>query len=123
MGIRLVFTKSLIDNVKFVACADIFSLVIKSDSTLWGSGRTISGQMGELIKTHTTYVTIPTKIESGVTDIEAEWDMGLFIKGGKLWGSGSNFNGRLGLGHTNNVYSFTPIPFINKELKQLTGLQ
>jgi alpha-tubulin suppressor-like RCC1 family protein len=97
-----------IDNVKSVSGGGFYTLILKNDNTLWGSGWNYYGELG---LGHTdvqhTFVQIPI---DNVKSIHCGYRHSLILKNDNtLWGSGYNDPGQLGLGHTNNQHTFIQI--------------
>jgi len=93
------FTQEIgFNNWKQIACGAHFSIVIKSDGTLWGTGRNRDGQLGlgdemkrnifTQIGTDTDWVYIFCSVQHSMA----------IKSNGTLWGTGNNYNGQLGLG-------------------------
>lgn len=81
-----------------------FSLLIKSDGSLWATGSDLNGQLGDGNSGQFAVSYVFEKIvSSNVTAIAAGGGHSLFIKSdGSLWGMGYNAYGQLGVGSTNN---------------------
>jgi alpha-tubulin suppressor-like RCC1 family protein len=81
-----------------------FSLLVKSDGSLWGTGTDLNGQLGDgnsgqFAGSYSFEEIVP----SGVTAVAAGGAHSLFIKAdGSLWGMGYNAYGQLGIGSTND---------------------
>jgi alpha-tubulin suppressor-like RCC1 family protein len=77
-----------------------FSLILKSDSTLWACGCNGKGQLGVGDYENRT---VPVMVMRGVNDISAGFSHSLMLKtDGTLWGCGENQDGQLGDGTTTN---------------------
>jgi alpha-tubulin suppressor-like RCC1 family protein len=77
-----------------------FSLILKSDSTLWACGGNGKGQLGVGDYENRT---VPVMVMRGVNDMSAGFTHSLILKtDGTLWGCGENQDGQLGDGTTTN---------------------
>lgn len=114
--LRASFVKIPITNVKQISGCAGHILVQKTNSEVWGWGSNISGQLG-LGDKQDRYspVLLPTPAV-GVSKIFAGSTTSFIIdNNGKLWGTGANLNGQLGLADQVNRVSFTQIPFFNNK--------
>src|SRR5579862_68697 len=93
----------LSSGVTAIAAGGGFSLLIKSDGSLWGMGANQDGALGG--GTSNDSSDVPEKIVSGnVTAVAAGYAHSMFIESdGSLWATGNNNFGQLGDGTTNNV--------------------
>jgi alpha-tubulin suppressor-like RCC1 family protein len=77
-----------------------FSLILKSDSSLWACGENNSGQLGV---GDTVNRNVPVKVMSGVENMSAGGSHSLILKtDGSLWACGANKSGQLGDGTLTN---------------------
>ncbi|AEC01296.1 fimbrillin family protein [Parasphaerochaeta coccoides] len=92
-------------NVEAVSAGDYHTMILKEDGTLWATGWDQDGQLG--INSITTYTGIPTKVTNtniGEIPIIRSVATGsrhtmLVSTDDRLWGTGRNNDGQLGLGH------------------------
>lgn len=98
----------IMQGVKAASAGDRYSMVIKTDGSLWAFGENISGQLGTGqtdIDQHGT----PVKIMDGVASVSAAntpYPHTLAVKtDGTLWAWGMNMYGELGDGTTASRYS------------------
>lgn len=97
---------TLSTNGKYATSGTNFSVVLKTDSTLWSLGVNSQGQLGlGYTSSSPNYIAILTKIGSATNWIYIttgdSYTIGLQADG-KLYGWGVNTNGQLGLGNTTN---------------------
>ncbi len=107
------FTK-VADNVQAVAAGDYHSFLLKTDNTLWATGRNNDGQFGNGTKTNrNTFGQVATGVKSVVTNGGTGGSEGItfIIKtDNTLWASGgSNSVGLLGDGTSVARLTFVPI--------------
>jgi alpha-tubulin suppressor-like RCC1 family protein len=109
-----------IDNIKSVSYCGIYSLILKNDNTLWGSGWNYYGELG---LGHTdvqhTFVQLleqdtPTKLLrrpiNNIKSVSCGSHHTLILKNDNtLWCTGWNSEGQLGLGHTNQQNTFVQL--------------
>ena len=86
-----------LSEVRDAAAGENFSLFLKEDGSLWGTGGNEYGQLG---LGHENNQSIPQMIvSSGVQRVSAGFDHAFYIKSdGSLWGMGRNDHGQLGTG-------------------------
>jgi alpha-tubulin suppressor-like RCC1 family protein len=115
-----IYTKLLrrpINNIKSVSGGRNHTLILKNDNTLWGTGYNDGGQLGlGHCREQHTFVQIleqdtPAKLLRRPIDNIKSVHCGsahtLILKNDDtLWGSGNNYVGQLGLGHTDNQHTF-----------------
>ncbi|HEU5397212.1 MAG TPA: hypothetical protein VFV81_08590, partial [Verrucomicrobiae bacterium] len=84
-------------NVTAVAAGTQFTLFLKSDGSLWGTGHNYWGQLGDGTSNNTNY---PECLQaSNVVAVAAGYEHSFFVKSdGSLWGTGMNEEGELGDG-------------------------
>lgn len=93
---------SLNNNVKDMSASGSFSMLLKTDGTLWACGYNGSGQLGDGT---TTDHALPAQVNniSDVQGITSGGQNSLILKtDASLWGCGNNFYGQLGIGNTND---------------------
>ena len=107
---RNIFTK-ITNDITSVYCGYAHTIILKNDGTLWGCGQNNHGQLG--LGKDTNNKTFFTQITVNIDNIKSvycSYDNTLILKNdGTLWGCGSNSQGELGLGDTNNRNTFTQI--------------
>jgi|GEM_PF-2980845 len=84
-------------------------VAIKTDGTLWGWGRNISGELG----LNGEEALIPRKLSPATDWVDVATGSGFTIAleaGGILWASGANARGKLGIPDESNYYEFTRVP-------------
>ncbi len=80
-----------------MAAGQDFSLILKSDHSLWAMGRNDLGELGN--RTFTTTNQAQLIVTNGVSAIAAGYSHSLFLMSdGSLWGMGDNSAGELGPG-------------------------
>lgn len=90
-----------------VAAGEAFSLILRSDGSLWALGTNGSGQLGT--GNTTAQTTAIRVVASGVTQVSANGASAAFIKtDGSLWVMGNNARGQLGLGDGSATTVLTP---------------
>ena len=86
--------QSITTGVAQIANGGSFSLILKTDGTLWATGSNSSGQFGNGTLVNST---TPIQVASSVMQIAAGNAHGLFVKtNGTLWAMGNNSSGQLG---------------------------
>ena len=117
---RTTFTQitTNIDNIKSVYCGGFFTLILKSDGTLWGTGYNGDGTLG-LGDTTNRYIF--TKITNDVKSASCGYYHSFILKNdGTLWGCGENAYGQLGLGKTTGDKTiFTQITTNTNDIKSV----
>ena len=95
-----------------------YSLILKNDGTLWGTGYNANGELG---LGDTNYRNIFTEIITNTDDVKQVYcgfDHTLILKNdGTLWGCGYNSSGQLGLEDKTNRYTFTEITTNTDDIK------
>jgi len=81
-----------------------YTMILKSDGSLWATGENASGQLG--IGNYTNVSTPVRVFSSGVQSVSAGGEHTMILKtDGSLWATGYNGFGALGTGDTNTVCS------------------
>lgn len=94
-----------------------FSLIVKTDGSLWGSGYNGWGQLGDGTDTKRTS---PVKIMDNVVSASAGGSHSLIVKtDGSLWAFGRNEDGQLGDGTTTN--RILPVKIMNNVASASAG--
>ena len=110
-------------GVVSVGAGSSHTVVLKRDGTVWGTGSNGMGQLGmgdgDVFDGVTSFTELPRI--SGAKRILSGSYHTLVLKGdGTLWGTGSNYDGELGLGTTPMYqYRFTKLPIIG--IKDMAG--
>jgi alpha-tubulin suppressor-like RCC1 family protein len=114
------FVQLPIDNIKSVSCGGSHTLILKNDNTLWGSGHNYHGQLGlgNTNNQHTfiqilqqdTHAKLLRQPIDNIRSVFCGFYCTLILKNDNtLWGTGFNYSGQLGLGNTNDQYTFIQI--------------
>lgn len=91
-------SNSLINGyIENSALGTLYTMLVKSDGTLWGCGYNSSGQLGDGTETMPKRL---IKITDNVTSVSANSHTLILKKDGTLWGCGLNYYGVLGNGTT-----------------------
>ncbi|MCU7547893.1 hypothetical protein OCK74_02150 [Chitinophagaceae bacterium LB-8] len=108
------FVQLPISNVKQLNVTGSEVIALKNNGELWGWGINASGQLGvgDNLK-RTTPVLIPNPAGSVAKLFTGGNDLFIIDNSGKLWGTGVNLNGQLGLGDRTNRSTLTNISFFN----------
>ncbi|RPJ07751.1 MAG: hypothetical protein EHM28_06120, partial [Spirochaetaceae bacterium] len=94
-------------SVKQVACGLEFSMVLKTDDTLWAAG---SNQYGQLGTGDTTRRYNLVLVMRDVKSVGCGWRHTLALKkDGTLWATGDNRSGQLGTGDNDERWSFVQV--------------
>ncbi len=95
------------DNVKAVSAGKDFTLIIKTDNSLWACGNNEYGQYGNGTTTNSN---TPVKLLDNVSSASAGGGHTLIIKtDGSIWSSGLNDAGQVGDGTSENKTSWMQI--------------
>ena len=97
-------------NVKYVACGEQNTFVVKNDGSLWACGCNTAGRLG-LGSTNTSSHSLFCKvINEGVKQVSSGPNHTMVLKDdGSLWACGNNEYGDLGLGDTEKREVFTQV--------------
>ena len=108
------------DNVKSVYCGCYYTIILKNDGTLWGCGYNGYGQLGlGDTNNRNTFTQITTNTDN-IKEVYCGGYHTLILKNdGTLWGTGYNSYGQLGLGDSDNRYTFTEIATNANNIKSL----
>jgi len=113
---RSIFVKISVSEVKQIGGCGTDIIVQKNNGEIWGWGQNTAGQLGlgDNLQ-RLTPVQIPTP-SVGVAKIFAGGSsIFLLDNNGKIWASGANGRGQLGLGDINNRNIFTQVSFFNNK--------
>ena len=98
------------DGIKSIYCGSNYTVVLKNDGTLWGSGWNNYGQLG---LGDTNNRKIFTQITTNINNIKSvycsKYHTLILKNDGTLWGSGNNGSGQLGLGGGSSKTTFTQV--------------
>jgi alpha-tubulin suppressor-like RCC1 family protein/Tfp pilus assembly protein PilF len=108
------FTKlPLPSDVKSIASHNGYAIALDANGSLWGTGDNESGQLALGEKNifgsqHYSFTKIPAP--KGIRKIAAGWQFLIALDDrGRLWGSGNNINGQLGLGYDASLLRLTEV--------------
>ena len=108
------------DNIKSVCCGSSHTLILKNDGTVWGCGHNGYGELG--LGNNTNKNTF-TQITTNINDIKEIYCGGshtfMLKNDSTLWGCGYNYNGQLGLGDSDDRYTFTEIATNANNIKSI----
>lgn len=114
VGSTVAIATKVLDGVESVDTGYNFTMIVKDDGTLWGTGENSLGQLGLGNVTNVTSFT--QAIDSngnpmtGVANVYTGNGFTLALKDdGTLWGTGQNFHGQLGLGDNIDKNVFTQV--------------
>ena len=116
-------TTNINNDVKQVACGDNFTIILKNDGSVWGSGyngfRSLG--LGDNVD-RTTFTQVTTNVNNDVKQIACGHRHTMIIKNdGSLWGCGYNNNGELGLNNVSQKDTFTKVTTnVNNDVKFVT---
>ncbi len=85
--------------VDYVSAGTDHTMILKTDGTLWATGRNSDGQLGN---DSTDQKLTPVKVMSGVGQVSAGGSHTMIVVKGELWAVGRNREGQLGDGAGNN---------------------
>ena len=95
-----------LDHVTEVAAADVHSLCLKSDGTVWTWGLNNAGQLGIASQIDRSLVPVKVADISGVLKIAGGGEQSFAITAdGAIWAWGDNFRGPLGNGTTHDAFA------------------
>ena len=98
------------DDIKLVCHGENHTIILKNDGTLWGCGDNSYGQLGLGDTTNRTTFTQITTNADDIKEICCGYCYTFILENdGTLWSCGNNNAGQLGLGDSNNRYTFTQI--------------
>ena len=107
-----------IQIIKQIELGGYFSMILKTDGTLWACGENYDGQLGDGT---TTDRKTPIKVMSDVAQVSAGYDHSMILKtDGTLWACGYNKYGQLGDGTTTDRTSFVKIAEPNITENEIT---
>ena len=96
------------------------SLILKNDGTLWGCGYNANGELG-LGDSNNKYTFTEVIINTDdIKSVYCGYGHTLILKNnGTLWSCGANGYGQLGLGDSNNKYTFTEVTTNTDDIKSV----
>ena len=114
--LRATFVKIPVTNVKQISTSGGHIMVQKANGEVWGWGDNFAGQLGLGDKLDRELpVLIPTP-SAGVRKIFTSGNSTFLIdNNGKVWATGANALGQMGLGDFNSRSSFTPVSFFDNK--------
>ena len=96
------------------------SLILKNNDTLWSCGYNAYGQLGLGDTTNRTTFTQITTNTDNIKEVYCGGSYTIILENdGTLWSCGNNGDGQLGLGDTNNRYTFTQITTNVDNIKEI----
>jgi len=101
----ILYVKWAIGQIAFIAAGGFHTMILKTDGTLWATGRNTYGELGDgtTIERRT-----PVQIMRDVQAVAAgAWHTLILKTDGTLWATGNNFYGQLGDGTT--IERHTPV--------------
>lgn len=116
----------VLSNVKNIDTGFNFTVVVKKDGTLWGTGNNDIGQLGIGSNTDvSTFTQAVDNLGNPMTGVSSVYTEGLFTlalkEDGTLWATGDNWAGELGLGDNDNRNSFHKVNLMDKVKLVATG--
>ncbi|MDB0438048.1 hypothetical protein C4R89_00665 [Clostridioides difficile] len=124
-NVRNTFSKLSITDVKDIECKGQFTVALKNDNTVWGTGNaeaqpTQNGNtlgLGSDFGIKLSFTKLPIEDVSYIKAITS-WLFAIKTDG-TVWGTGNNSNGQLGIGSKTSVTTFTKIGIDN--VKEICG--
>ena len=108
------------DNIKSVCCGGEYTVILKNDGTLWGTGHNGNGQLGLGDTTNRTTFTQVTTNADNIKSVYCGNDYTFILENdGTSWGCGKNDYGQLGLGDTNHRTTFTQVTTNANDIKEI----
>jgi alpha-tubulin suppressor-like RCC1 family protein len=106
---------SSMSNILAVEAHENHNLVLKSDSTVWGWGKNLAGQIGTgTVSTPGENTPMQAGSLTGIKKLGSGDDRSFAIKAnGDVWAWGANSYAQLGLGNTTSTYVPTKIPSLS----------
>ena len=108
------------DNIKDVYCGGSHTFILKNDGTVWGCGHNGYGELGLGNNTNkNTFTQITTNVND-IKQVYCGYSHTFMLKNdGTLWSCGYNYNGQLGLGDSDDRYTFTEIATNANDIKSI----
>ena len=117
-------TANINNDVKQIACGRNHTFIIKNDGSVWACGNNSYGELGlgNTGTNETRFTQVTTNINKDVKQIACGYNNTIILKyNGSVWSCGNNSRGQLGLGDTNNKYTFTQVTNnINNDVIQIS---
>ncbi len=104
--------KKVMDNVQSVSPAPFFNLILKTDNTLWATGRNEHGELGDgTVVNKLSPVKVMDGVKFSAAGLGSDRGSSFALKlDGTLWGTGGNTLGQLGDGLSDDRSTFKQIP-------------
>ena len=117
-------TTNINNDVKYIACGQYHTFILKNDGSVWSCGDNYYGQLGLNDTTDTDrkiFTKVTNNINNDATQIVCGQYHAFILKNdGSVWGCGKNNSGQLGLGNTTTQITFTKVTTnINNDVKQI----
>ena len=114
-------TKNINNDVKQVACGNMYTIILKTDGTVWSTGYNNNGQLGIGNTNKQAYFVQVTKNVDNVNEIICgNYESYILKNDGSVWACGYNNFGAMGLEQGYTYYTFTQITNnLNNDVKQI----
>ena len=117
-------TTNINNDVKQIACGGDCTFILKTDGSLWVTGRSQNGQLGlgSGVSDKNTFTQVTENINNDVRQIFCRDNSVFIIKNDNtLWACGWNYSGQLGLNSTSYIsYTFTQVTEnINNDIRDI----
>ena len=116
-------TTNINNDVKQVVCGEEFTLILKTNGSLWSCGRNDKGQLGlNDTTTRDVFTQVTIDVNNDVKQIACGNNHTIILKNdGSLWGCGSYFYGQLGIDAYNTTNGKKAlVEIINKDIAILS---
>jgi alpha-tubulin suppressor-like RCC1 family protein len=99
-------------TVQAVSAGSTYTMILKSDGTLWATGANYNGERGD---GGNDSISTPVQIMTGLKAVSASVNHTMILKiDGSLWGAGSDMNGELGAGAL--LFAGVPVQIVAKDV-------